>query len=426
MAGSLDQPVHIAHAGDGSGRLFIVEQPGRIRVLKDGALLETPFLDIIDRVSCCVERGLLGVAFPPGYAEKGYFYVNYTNSDGNTRVSRFRVTENLNIADPVSEEILPEVDQPRTNHNGGQIAFGPMDGYLYIGLGDGGGGGDPYRNGQNPESLLGKLLRIDVEAGISPYALPASNPYTQTAGYRGEIWALGLRNPWRFSFDRQTGDLYIADVGQATWEEINFQPAESAGGENYGWNINIMEGRHCFNAESCDTDGLTLPVVEYPHGIGDCSVTSGFVYRGDGHPRMAGIYFYDDYCSGKVWGMRQVDGKWQSVLLVDTEFDGGITSFGEEEAGNLYVTNFDRNESTSEIYLIAGSVEATPTSTSSPLPAVTRSFTVTGTPTIIPTTSATPAATATVTASPTATSPVLPTDTTIPTRERIRLPLILK
>lgn len=332
----LDRPVHITHAGDSSGRLFVVEKAGRIRIVEDGVLSSTPFLDITSRVgSLGSEQGLLSVAFPPDYASKGYFYVNYTDTSGDTVVARYHVTADPDVADPNSEEVLLTVDQPYGNHNGGQLAFGPSDGYLYIGMGDGGAGGDPENRAQNPGSLLGKLLRIDVESGTSPYAVPATNPYTQTNDYRGEIWALGLRNPWRFSFDRQTRDLYIADVGQNIYEEVNYQPASSSGGENYGWNI--MEGLHCYNSPGCDDSGLTPPVVEYDHSQG-CSITGGMVYRGLLDHRMQGVYFYADYCSGRIWGLAR-DGAWQSVLLYDASFS--IASFGEDEAGNLYVTDYD-------------------------------------------------------------------------------------
>ncbi|HEX9076100.1 MAG TPA: PQQ-dependent sugar dehydrogenase, partial [Anaerolineae bacterium] len=268
------QPVYVTHAGDNSGRLFIVERAGTIRIWKNGALLPAPFLDITSRVqSGYIEQGLLSVAFPPGYATKGYFYVDYTNKTGigNTIIARYSITANPDVADPNSEQVILNITQPEVNHNGGQLQFGP-DGYLYIGMGDGGGGGDQHGtigNAQDPSTLLGKLLRINVEpsqhsgpvlpgatfmtflpfiskaGSFFTYSIPATNPYTTTAGYRGEIWALGLRNPWRFSFDRQTGDLYIADVGQDSYEEVDFQPASSAGGENYGWRI--LEGNHCYN-----------------------------------------------------------------------------------------------------------------------------------------------------------------------------------
>lgn len=335
--GGLERPVHITHAGDGSGRLFVVEQVGRIRIVAGGELRERPFLDIGDRVSCCGERGLLSVAFPRGYAEKGYFYINYTDTNGNTVVSRYRVTDDPDLADASSEEIILTVDQPYPNHNGGQLAFGPRDGYLYIGMGDGGSAGDPENRAQNPAELLGKLLRIDVESPGGGYRIPTTNPFTQTAGYRPEIWALGLRNPWRFSFDRLTGDLYIGDVGQGAYEEIDYQPASSGGGENYGWDL--MEGSHCYSSPECDRTGLVLPVVDYERAGGQCAVTGGYVYRGPGNPNMHGVYFYADYCSGRMWGLKREEGTWHSTVLLDTGFS--ITSFGEDQIGNLYVTDYN-------------------------------------------------------------------------------------
>ncbi|NOX63587.1 MAG: PQQ-dependent sugar dehydrogenase [Chloroflexi bacterium] len=332
FAPNFDRPVHLTHANDGSGRVFIVEQRGQIRIVENGVTLSTPFLDITDRVDCCSERGLLSVAFPPDYAQKQYFYVYYIDLNKDTVVARFHTSpQDSDQADPSSEEIILTVDQPFINHNGGQLAFGP-DGYLYIGLGDGGSSGDPYNNGQKTNTLLGKILRIDVESGQTPYAIPDDNPYVNTPGYRGEIWALGLRNPWRFSFDRDTGDLYIADVGQDLYEEVNYQPGQSAGGENYGWRI--MEGFHCFESPNCDTSGLVLPVVEYDHDLG-CSITGGFVYRGPSYPDMEGVYLYGDYCSGRIWGLRKNAEGWENELLLDTSFF--ITSFGEDEAGEIYV-----------------------------------------------------------------------------------------
>ncbi len=334
--GGLLQPVHITHAGDGSGRIFVVEQQGTIQIIRDGAKLAVPFLDITDRVRSGGERGLLSVAFPPDYASKGYFYIDYTDLDGNTVIARYRLSDNPDIADPASEEVLLFIEQPYANHNGGQLAFGP-DGYLYIGMGDGGSGGDPDNRAQDTGDLLGKILRIDVEAGATPYAIPPDNPFVGMAGTREEIWALGMRNPWRFSFDAQTGDLFIADVGELTYEEVNVEPAGSSGGLNYGWNI--MEGSHCFNPpEGCDTSGLVLPVVEYDHSEGDCSITGGCVYRGGEFARMNGIYFYADYCSGKIWGLRRNGDSWENRLLYEAPFP--ITSFGADQSGTMYVTDF--------------------------------------------------------------------------------------
>ena len=335
LRGNLELPVQITNAGDGTGRLFIVEQMGRIRIISNGNLLPTPFLDISRHVSCCHERGLFSVAFPPDYAKKRYFYVNYTSTEGNTVIARYRLSDDPNIADPESAEAILLIDQPHEYHNGGHMAFGPRDGYLYIGTGDGGPPGDAGGRAQDPGTLLGKMLRIDVESGVAPYAIPASNPFTQTAGYRGEIWALGLRNPWGFAFDPQTGDLYIGDVGEGEYEEVNYQPASSKGGENYGWPI--MEGIHCYDPDPCSSIGLTEPVAEYSHSRG-CAVIGGPVYRGSKFAKMQGVYFYADFCSGRIWGLRRIGNNWQSALLYDAPFQ--ITGIGEDEEGNLYVTNY--------------------------------------------------------------------------------------
>lgn len=329
------KPTHVTHAGDGSGRLFITEQEGRILVGKDNAVAAAAFLDIRDRVSCCGERGLFSVVFPPGYREKRYFYVNYTDRGGDTVVARHRTSKDGDRADPASEEIVLAVKQPFANHNGGQLAFGP-DGFLYIGMGDGGAANDPFGNGQKMNTLLGKMLRIDVESGARPYAVPASNPFVRNKRALPEIWALGLRNPWRFSFDRATGDLYIADVGQNKYEEVNFQPASGRGGENYGWNI--MEGMHCFRSKTCDTAGLIMPAAEYGHDKG-CSVTGGMVYRGRAFPRLVGTYLYGDYCSGRIWGLRRQGSRWISAELADTKLS--ISTFGEDESGEVYVADHD-------------------------------------------------------------------------------------
>ncbi|OGT10491.1 MAG: hypothetical protein A3F73_10165 [Gallionellales bacterium RIFCSPLOWO2_12_FULL_59_22] len=331
-------PTAITHAGDGSDRLFVVEQGGRVRIASGaGALLPAPFLDISDRLISGGERGLLGLAFPPGYSGKGYFYVNYTRApDGATVLSRFSVSADPDLALPASEEILLVQDQPFANHNGGQLAFG-ADGMLYVGLGDGGSAADPQGNGQNPATLLGKLLRLDVEAGESPYRIPPDNPFAADPAARGEIWALGLRNPWRFSFDRLTSDLYIADVGQNVWEEINFQAATVGGGANYGWNI--FEGSACFlPAAGCVPPlSYSAPVASYSHDLG-CSVTGGHVYRGPGNPGMQGLYFYGDFCSGRLWALRKNGNAWTSDVVAQTNF--GVSTFGEDEAGRLYVADY--------------------------------------------------------------------------------------
>jgi len=364
VADALDQPVHVTHANDVSGRLFIVERAGVIRILRGGTVLPTPFLDISSIVrDAGSEEGLLSVAFPPDYDTRGYFYVYFTDdrsgNRGNNRVSRFGLTSDPDAADPFSEELILNFDHPTySNHNGGQIAFGP-DGYLYIGTGDGGGSGDPFDNSQDPGSLLGKLLRIDVEfqgtvsapppsgpftlylpiilqTQSAPYGIPPDNPFVGVAGYREEIWALGLRNPWRFSFDRSNGDLYVADVGQGAREELDFQTTSGSGGENYGWSC--KEGTLDFDPTP-DCAGLTLinPVFEYDHSLG-CSVTGGHIYRGPGNSGMQGIYFLGDYCSGRIWGVQPDNSSWAGSLLVDTPYN--ISTFGEDEAGNLYLVDY--------------------------------------------------------------------------------------
>lgn len=358
LVSGLSSPVHITNAGDGSDRIFVVERRGTIRIIESGSLQPTPFLDIQDRVQAGGEEGLLSLAFPPGFAAKGYFYVYYTNLNGDNQVSRFYVTSDPELADPASEELILYLNHPTySNHNGGQMAFGP-DGYLYIATGDGGGGGDPDGNAQDPASLLGKILRIDVEfAAVSPtaayviylplvsggsgapidepYRIPADNPYVGTEGYRSEIWALGLRNPWRFSFDRSTGDLYIGDVGQGSREEVDFQSSSSPGGENYGWNE--MEGTLCY-LPNCDPTGLTRPVYEYPtHELGSCSITGGYVYRGVTSPGIQGIYLFADYCNGFITGLQPDGGTWPAQLLLDTNLN--ISSFGEDESGELYLVD---------------------------------------------------------------------------------------
>jgi len=319
----LVQPVFIGHAGDHSDRLFIVEQPGRIRILRNGVLHPSAFLDIADRVDFGGEMGLLGLAFHPRFAENGRFFVNYTRKpDGATVVAEFQVSQNPDRALP-KEKILLMIPQPYSNHNGGMVAFGP-DGYLYIATGDGGAGGDPGNRGQSPDTLLGKMLRIDVDRG-DPYGIPPDNPF---AKQQSEIFALGFRNPWRFSFDRQTGQLWAADVGQNRWEEIDVVEA----GNNYGWRI--MEGNHCFlPPRGCSTTGLTLPVAEYRNQSPSCAVTGGYVYRGNRVAFLRGTYVFGDYCSGRIMGL--IDG--QPLVLLASGLR--IASFGEDEAGELYVVD---------------------------------------------------------------------------------------
>lgn len=336
VATGLAAPVAITHAGDGSGRLFITLQSGQIVIYNGAQILATPFLDIRGLISAGGEQGLLSAAFHPNYVGNGFFYVSYTDAAGDSVIARYSVSVDPNKADSASGVVLLTIAQPFTNHNGGQLQFGP-DGYLYISIGDGGSGGDPQNNGQNLGTLLGKILRIDVDGG-APYAIPPDNPFVGTAGALNEIWAWGLRNPWRFSFDRLTGDLLIGDVGQSSWEEIDFQPANSAGGENYGWRL--MEGNNCFNPPTNCNDGtLTLPILQYDHTLGRCSVTGGYRYRGSANPDLDKIYFYGDYCTGEIWGAQEDGmGGWTTTELLDTSFL--ISTFGEDEAGELYVAQF--------------------------------------------------------------------------------------
>ena len=332
-SGGFVRPTAIVTPGDGTGRLFVVEQPGTIRVLRDGVPLGEPFLDITDRVrDVGNEQGLLGLAFHPEFATTGWVYVNYTGAGGATVVSRFSVrTDDPDRADPTSEAVLLQVEQPFSNHNGGDLAFRP-DGTLFIGLGDGGSGGDPLGNAQDPQSLLGKMLRFALTEDGS-LVVPDDNPFVDDATVRDEIWALGLRNPWRFAFDRATGDLYVGDVGQRDWEEIDVEGARSPGGVNWGWNR--MEGRHCFEAATCDTGGLALPATEYPHDEG-CSVTGGVVCRSDRFPFLRGAYLFTDYCSGRLWALQPGGPHGWAVAQVGS-LPSGITTFGEDEDGELWV-----------------------------------------------------------------------------------------
>jgi glucose/arabinose dehydrogenase len=338
VTGGLTAPVAIANAGDGSGRLFIVEQAGRIRIW-NGALAATPFLDIHGSILAGGERGLLGLAFHPQYASNGRFFVYYTDSTGKLTIAEYHVSADPNVADPLSGQILLSIPHPNySNHNGGSLAFGP-DGHLYAGTGDGGSGGDPDGNGQDLGSLLGKLLRLDVDG---PSLIPPSNPFVDgDSQTRDEIWAYGLRNPWRLSFDRQNGDLFIGDVGQGCWEEIDYQRNGEGAGANYGWNT--MEGTKCYEPPSCappptciDPD-FTLPIATYAHNP-DCSVTGGYRYRGSLVPSLSGVYLYGDYCSGIVRAASPGAGdSWTSAPLLDTGLS--ITSFGEDEQGEIYVAS---------------------------------------------------------------------------------------
>lgn len=331
QVGEFRSPVSLtAPAGD--PRLFIVEQAGRIRIVKNGAAESSPFLDIADRVRSGGEQGLLSMAFHPDYRTNGQFFVNFTDRDGDTHVERFTVSRsNPDVADESSSKLILKIDQPYSNHNGGLVMFGP-DGMLYIGMGDGGSGGDPQGNGQNPNALLGKILRINVNR-IEPYSIPEGNPY-RNGGGRPEIWSIGMRNPWRFAFDRTTGLLYIADVGQNQLEEINVEPA-SRGGLNYGWNT--MEGDQCYRDRSCDRSGLVMPKVTFTHVGNNCSVTGGFVYRGRAIPALAGTYFYSDYCAGWLKSFKMVNGAVAEQKTWTVPNLGHVVSFGEDGSGELYI-----------------------------------------------------------------------------------------
>jgi glucose/arabinose dehydrogenase len=315
------------------------ERGGRVRVVDaDGTLQDLHFVDLSDRIQAGGEQGLLGLAFHPDFATNGRVFVHYSRlGDGATVISELTASADRSTADPASERVIFTLEQPFSNHNGGQIAFGP-DGYLYIGLGDGGSGGDPFGNAQNLQVLLGKILRIDVDgahAAGKEYAIPDTNPYAPGGVSPGaglpEIWAYGLRNPWRFSFDRGTGDLYIGDVGQNAFEEVDRQPASSAGGENYGWNP--VEGTHCYGI--CDSITSVPPVAEYSHGEG-CSVTGGYVYRGTQQPAMVGTYLFSDYCSGTIWTLSTAAGIAPRVLA---QSGLSVSSFGEGEDGEIYLVD---------------------------------------------------------------------------------------
>jgi glucose/arabinose dehydrogenase len=337
VASGLTDPLYLtAPAGD--SRLFVVEQPGRVRVVREGEVLDPPFLDITDRVSSGGERGLLSIAFHPDYSTNGYFYVSYTDVGGDTRIERYTVSADPDVAERASARLMLAAEQPFSNHNGGLIAFGP-DGKLYIGLGDGGGAGDPLENAQDTSTLLGSLLRIDVDAG-DPYGVPADNPFVGTPG-ADEIWAYGLRNPWRFAFDAAAGLLYIADVGQQAWEEIDVRPADAAG-LNYGWDV--MEGGHCFEPSSgCDQSGLVLPALEYARAGGPCAVTGGYVYRGDAIAEIRGHYFYSDFCAGFLRSFRFDGGAVADERVWDVGEVGSVLSFGVDDTGELYILSGNGN-----------------------------------------------------------------------------------
>ena len=342
VVSGLSDPLAVTHAADASGRLFVAEQGGRIRIVRDGTLVDEPFLDISKRISAGGERGLLGLAFHPDYPTDPRFFVNYTDPNGDTRVASFTVDPATpDLADPGSEVRLLSIGQPYANHNGGALAFGP-DGFLYIATGDGGSGGDPHGNGQSLETLLGKILRIDVNPteGSKAYAIPADNPFVGDAGTLPEIFVYGLRNPWRMSFDRATGDLWIGDVGQGAWEEIDVVRAGTSG-QNFGWNL--MEGAHCFRpAEGCEDPSLVLPVTEYTRNLGS-TVIGGVVYRGSDQPALVGGYVFADYGSGNVFLIdAATDGPTDPVLALES--GATLSSFGEDEAGEVYATDLASGE----------------------------------------------------------------------------------
>ena len=350
VVGGFDYPILATNAHDGSGRLFVVELGGTVFIIdKNGKQLDTPFLDITDIVIDDVvkggytERGLLGLAFHPNYAQNGIFFVDYINRAGDTVLARYKVSAtDPNQADPTSATILFTVKQPYNNHKGGMLAFG-LDGYLYVSLGDGGNLGDPDKYAQNKISLLGKILRLDINN--DSYKVPDSNPFVKDSAYRPEIWAMGFRNPWRFSFDTATGDLYIGDVGEANWEEIDYQPTGDKGGENYGWNL--YEGDTVFTQGASPT-GLTMPIQVYDHGQG-CAIIGGYVYRGKALPALDGLYFYGDYCSEQIWTLhRDANNVWQNSAFMKTKFQ--ITAFGEDEAGELYLLDLQ-----GDLYKLAAS-----------------------------------------------------------------------
>ncbi len=366
----LSSPVFLTNARDGSNRIFIVEQTGTIRIWNGTSLLATPFLDVHASISCCGEQGLLSVAFHPNYSTNGFFYVYYTDTASptyNLTVARYKVSSgNSNVADPASGQVLFTIPHPiNANHNGGQLQFGP-DGYLYMGTGDGGSGDDPPCNAQNNQVLLGKLLRVDVDTNINTapfYSIPPDNPFVAQGAPANKIWDKGLRNPWRYSFDSLTGELYIGDVGQNLYEEVDVESPTSPGGLDYGWKV--MEGFHCggggtnscaVGTPPCMDPSYTLPVLEYPHTLG-CSITGGYVYRGTQFPGIHGYYFYSDFCSGRIWAAsRDRFGAWSTTDLLESGLS--VSAFGQDEQNRLYVVN------------LGGTVSRIDSSTSFPLPAI--------------------------------------------------------
>ena len=336
LVDGLSSPVQMIDVNDGTGRIFIVQQTGQVVVFRDGTVLPDPLLDISGQVSTGSEQGLLSIALHPDFAENQTFFIDYTDRNGHTQIERWRISpDNPDIADPDSAETILMVEQPYPNHNGGLLLFGP-DGYLYVGLGDGGSGGDPEGNGQSLGTLLGKVLRIDVDDTEEdlPYAIPDDNPLIDRDDARSEIWAYGLRNPWRFSFDRETGDLYVADVGQNAVEEASMAPA-GEGGLNFGWSI--LEGPSCFREENCDQSGLVAPFFWYNQSDGGCSITGGYVYRGEALPELTGAYLAGDYCSGYVWAVNPDTGEMSAPI----ESGLNISSFGEDANGELYIVDLN-------------------------------------------------------------------------------------
>ena len=360
IADDFEKPLYVTNYPNDNQRLLVVLQEGIIKIVENKKVIKTPFLDISNRVHQPLypadEMGMLGLAFDPKFNENNFFYVNYVDRDDNTIISRFKVNQNL--GDSNSEEVLLELKQPYPNHNGGHIAFGP-DGYLYIGIGDGGSSGDPENRAQDLSNLFGSILRIDVNTKEG-YKVPIDNPFYNLNEAKKEIWSYGLRNPWRFSFDKKTGDMYIGDVGQWNWEEIDFEPYDSNGGLNFGWNI--LEGNHCYKDENklCESNNTTLPIFEYPHDanylktiIGwtqsdryGCSVTGGYVYRGKNKPELYGRYFFGDYCTGKVWSLKKehpdldIKEHTDELLRGMNKKQFYLASFGEDEDGELYLIDY--------------------------------------------------------------------------------------
>jgi glucose/arabinose dehydrogenase len=351
VVNGLDTPVWVGSPPGDTERLFIIEKRGAIRIVRDGTVEPTPFLDIDALISSAGERGLLGLAFSPEYSADGEFYVNYTDNAGDSVIARYTVSADPDVADPASEEILLQVDQPFANHNAGWISFGP-DNMLYIPFGDGGSGGDPGHRAQNPQEMLGKMHRIDVLGAPDPglaYAIPTDNPFVGDPDVLDEIWAIGLRNPWRNDFDPLTGDLWIADVGQSQLEEVNFQPGESLGGENYGWKC--REGTACFSTDapwcpaSCGDNPFVDPIHEYSHAQG-CSITGGVVYRGAAIGGLSGTYFFADFCSATIWSLRYDGTSVQEFTDRTAELAPGgglsissVVSFGRDARGEIYIVD---------------------------------------------------------------------------------------